>query len=61
MQWGKWERPFESLPDAIQFPNFEPIREAVLQAVKEVWFSFPLAVSYILEANYQSDQEEGHF
>lgn len=57
MQWGTWERPFESLPDAIQFPNFAPIREAFLQAVKEVRFSYSLAVSYMLEATYRSDQE----
>ena len=58
MQWGKWERPFESLPDAIQFPNFAAIREAFLQAVKEVCFSYFLAISYMLEATYRSDRED---
>jgi hypothetical protein len=36
IQWGKWERPYESLPDAVKWPAFAPIRENMLEALQWV-------------------------
>ncbi|KAH9535758.1 hypothetical protein CY35_17G070000 [Sphagnum magellanicum] len=49
IQWGKWERPYESLPDAVKWPAFAPIRENMLEALQwlEIIWSKTMDESFI--------------